>query len=212
MFYTSCTPNLLKGNAGSNLWCWKPQLLGKKKPKKNLPGFEGWSRAHKFVWRFLQLLLRSCKPKQSDWEQLNHHRGVLLKESAVCGLKHLTVFRVNIVLLLKFPGMSNKKLTILWKNGDTFAICFLLVPKKCLNSRNADQEQGVFKSIQAVADVGFEVHFTISVFRILPRSQAAELLVLPSKMLFYFPCCFILHPFLTSMSKIKFSCGCQCFF
>lgn len=101
------------------------------------------------------------------------------------------MFRVNIVLLLKFPGISDQKLTILWKNGDIFAICLLLIPKKCLHSRNADKEQEVFKSIQAVAAVlGFEVHFAISVFRILPRSQVAELLVLPSKMLF----CFIFHP------------------
>lgn len=138
---------------------------------------------------------------------------MLLKESAVCGLKHSTVFRVNIMLLLKFPGISNQKSTILLKNGDIFAICFLFVPKKCLNSRNAGKEQRVFKSIQAVADVGFEVHLAISVFRILPRSQAAELLALPSKMLVYFPCWRMCSDgFLTSVSEIKFSCGCQCFF
>lgn len=149
-------------------------FLGKKKnlKKKNLPGFKGWSRAHTFVWRFLQLILKNCKSKYSDCEQLNHHREVPLKDSAVRGLKHLAVFRVNTVLLLKFPGICNQKLTILLKNRDIFAICFLFVPKKCLNSRNVDKEQGVFKSIQAVADMGFEVHFTISVFRILPRSQA----------------------------------------
>lgn len=84
------------------------------------------------------------------------------------------------MLLIWFPGISDKKSTVLLKNGGIFAVCFLFIPKKCLQSRNANEEQGVFKSIQAVADMGFEVHFAVSVFRILPRSRAAELLVLPS--------------------------------
>lgn len=113
----------------------------------------------------------------------------------------------------KFTGISDQKSTILLKNGDIFVICFLFIPKKCLHSRNAGKEQGVFKIIQAVADMGFEVHFAISVFRILLRSQAAELLILSSKMQFYFPSWRMCSEgFLTSVSEIKLNCGCQCCF
>lgn len=72
---------------------------------------------------------------------------MFLEESAVCRLKHLSelvVFRVNIVLLIRFPGISDQKSTILLKNFDIFAICFLFISKKCLHSRNAKEKKGVF--------------------------------------------------------------------
>lgn len=70
---------------------------------------------------------------------------------------------VIIVLLLRFPGKSDQKLTISLKNCDTFAISFLFISKKHLHSRNAKEYKGVFRSIQAVADIGFDVRFALSV-------------------------------------------------
>lgn len=43
-------------------------------------------------------------------------------------------------------------------------MCFLFITNNYLHSTNADKEQAVFKIIQAVVDMGFEVHFNSSVF------------------------------------------------
>lgn len=95
---------------------------------------------------FLQLLLKSCRLKYWGCKWFNCNREAFLNESAVCGLKHfseLIVFRVDIVWLIRFPGISDQKSTILLKKSVFSAICFLFISKKCLHSRNA-KEKGVF--------------------------------------------------------------------
>lgn len=63
---------------------------------------------------FLQLL-KSCRLKYWHCKGFNHNRETFLKESTACRLKHLSelvVFRVNIVLLITFPGVSDHKFSL----------------------------------------------------------------------------------------------------
>lgn len=76
---------------------------------------------------FYSSLWKAVNQSTQDYEQLNRYREVLLKESALCRLKHLAVFRVDIVLLLKsFQAYLIKNRPFYWKMGIFLSCVFCL--------------------------------------------------------------------------------------
>lgn len=106
---------------------------------------------------------------------------MILKVSAIGVMKHLSesaVFGINTGLLLTFLGVSDPKIKYLIEKLTFFAISFLFISNICI-LETLRRRQCLFKSRQAVAVVVLEVHFPISVLRILSSSPVTDLLLSP---------------------------------
>jgi len=107
---------------------------------------------------------------------------VILKVSAIGVMKHLSesaVFGINTGLLLTFLGVSDPKIKYLIEKLTFFAIRFLFISNICTLETLRRRRWCLFKSRQAVAVVVLEVHFPISVLRILSSSPVTDLLLSP---------------------------------
>lgn len=107
---------------------------------------------------------------------------MILKVSAIGVMKHLSesaVFGINTGLLLTFLGVSDPKIKYLIEKLTFFAIGFLFISNICTLETLRRRRRCLFKSRQAVAVVVLEVHFPISVLRILSSSPVTDLLLSP---------------------------------
>lgn len=126
--------------------------------------------------------LKSYELKYWECEQFNHSR-VFLKVSAIGVMKHLSksaVFGIDTGLLITFLGIPDPKIKCFIEKLTFLPSVF------CLSQRNIctleilrRRRRCLFKSRQAVVDMVLEVHFPISVFRILSRSPITVLLLSP---------------------------------
>lgn len=108
---------------------------------------------------------------------------MILKVSAIGVMKHLSesaVFGINTGLLLTFLGISDPKIKYLIEKLTFLPSVFCLSQRNiCTLETLRRRRWCLFKSRQAVAVVVLEVHFPISVLRILSSSPVTDLLLSP---------------------------------